>query len=457
MGPLVDIASQHDQQSLTDPESQLAILDAFAENATLRSEMAAAYAAQAAAAAALAGFSADARARAEREDLLRFQLGELEAARPVPGEDQTLAAERERLRGAEKFYAATAGGEETLYAGDGAVERAGRAVLRDLAAAGGAGSGAGAAGGTVADAAAAIEDVARDLGRYARGVRSDPARLAEIEERLFLLSRLCRETRRHGRRPGRAARRARRGAGRGRRATTTRWRRARPRRDAGEHARRRGRRGAVGVAQAGGAQPGEEGVGATLRELGFATARLPVVLFEARELGPTGADRVRFLFAPNPGEAAAPAGEDRIGRRAVAGHAGGEAGARADGPGADLRVRRGRRGRGRRAAEVIGRKLKRIAADRQVIVITHLAQVAAFADAHVRVSKSVARGKTRVAIEPLSETDRAGRDRAHAGGRRAVAAGHRPRRRDAARRARRLTQPRPRPGRQRPGAKWEPS
>src|SRR6187401_1127162 len=76
VGPLIDIASQHDQQSLTDPESQLAIL--------------AAYAARAAAAAALAGFAADARARAEREDLLRFQLGELDAARPVPGEEQPL-------------------------------------------------------------------------------------------------------------------------------------------------------------------------------------------------------------------------------------------------------------------------------------------------------------------------------------------------------------------------------
>src|SRR4029078_10375252 len=45
----------------------------------------------------------------------------------------------------------------------------------------------------LSEAASAIEDVARDLGRYARGARSDPARLAEIEERLFLLSRLCRK------------------------------------------------------------------------------------------------------------------------------------------------------------------------------------------------------------------------------------------------------------------------
>src|SRR6185369_9370488 len=57
-------------------------------------------------------------------------------------------------------------------------------------------------------------------------------------------------------------------------------------------------------------------------------------------------------------------------------------------------------------AEVIGRKLKRLAAERQVIVITHLPQVAAFADAHVRVTKTAARGKTRVAIEPLAEAER---------------------------------------------------
>ena len=77
---LIDIASQHDQQSLTDPESQLAILDAFAENEPLRAEMAGAAAARTAARAALESFSADARARGEREDLLRFQLGELNGA-----------------------------------------------------------------------------------------------------------------------------------------------------------------------------------------------------------------------------------------------------------------------------------------------------------------------------------------------------------------------------------------
>ena len=116
---------------------------------------------------------------------------------------------------------------------------------------------------------------------------------------------------------------------------------------------------------------------------------------------------MRFLFAPNPGEEPRPlakiASGGELSRVMLAVK---QALARTDQvltyvfDEVDAGVGGG-------AAEVIGRKLKRIAADRQVIVITHLAQVAAFADAHVRVTKSIARGKTRVAIEPLGESERA--------------------------------------------------
>ena len=58
--------------------------------------------------------------------------------------------------------------------------------------------------------------------------------------------------------------------------------------------------------------------------------------------------------------------------------------------------------------EIVGRKLKKIAGDRQVVVITHLPQVAAFADAHVRVTKTAERGRTRVTIEMLDEAERTG-------------------------------------------------
>ena len=151
----------------------------------------------------------------------------------------------------------------------------------------------------------------------------------------------------------------------------------------------------------------EKKVAATLRELGFASARLPVTV-EARELGASGADRVRFMFAPNPGDPPRPlakiASGGELSRVMLAVK---QALARTD------RVLtyvfdEVDAGLGGGAAETVGRKLKRLAAERQVIVITHLPQVAAFGDAHVRVTKTAERGRTRVAIEVLDEGARAG-------------------------------------------------
>ena len=405
VGPLIDIASQHDQQSLTDPDSQLAILDAFAENAALRDEMAAAHAAAALAAAALAAFSADARARAEREDMLRFQLGELDAAQPVAGEDTTLAAERERLRAADRFFAATSRGEEMLYAGDGAVSERIAAVLRDLEPLVALDPALAALAERLAEAATTIDDVARDLGRYARGVRSDPARLAEIEERLFLLSRLARK---HGGSVAELV--ARRESLAAELAESSSYEEGVAARQVAvdqANARAAAAAAALSTSRKRAASSLERKVGATLRELGFAAGRLPIAV-ETRALGATGIDRVRFLFAPNPGDPPRPlakiASGGELSRVMLAVK---QALARTD----DVLTYvfdEVDAGIGGGAAEVVGRKLKRLAADRQVIVITHLPQVAAFADAHVRVSKSVSRGKTHVAIEPLSAAERAG-------------------------------------------------
>ena len=400
---LIDIASQHDQQSLTDPESQLAILDAFAENQALRDEMGAAYAARAEAAAALALFSADARARGEREDLLRFQLAELEAAQPAAGEDEALVVERERLKGAERFFAATARGEETLYAGDGAVAERVAGVVRELGPLAALDPALGPLVERLGDAQAAIEDVARDLGRYARGIRSDPARLAEIEERLFLLQRLCRK---HGgtlaalvaKQAALCAELAELGSfDEGLAARQTAAAAANGRATAAAAALSASRRQAAGSL--------EKKVSAGLRELGFASARLPVAL-EARELGPNGADRVRLLFAPNPGEEARPlakiASGGELSRVMLAVK---QALARTDEV-LTYVFDEVDAGIGGGTAEVVGRKLKRLARERQVIVITHLPQVAAFADAHVRVTKTATRGKTRVEIARLDDADR---------------------------------------------------
>jgi DNA repair protein RecN (Recombination protein N) len=400
---LIDIASQHDQQSLTDPESQLAILDAFAENQALRDEMGAAYAARAEAAAALALFSADARARGEREDLLRFQLAELEAAQPAAGEDEALVVERERLKGAERFFAATARGEETLYAGDGAVAERVAGVVRELGPLAALDPALGPLVERLGDAQAAIEDVARDLGRYARGIRSDPARLAEIEERLFLLQRLCRKH--GGTLAALVAKQAALGAELAELGSFDEGLAARQTAAAAANGRATAAAAALSASRRQAAGSLEKKVSAGLRELGFASARLPVAL-EARELGPNGADRVRLLFAPNPGEEARPlakiASGGELSRVMLAVK---QALARTDEV-LTYVFDEVDAGIGGGTAEVVGRKLKRLATERQVIVITHLPQVAAFADAHVRVTKTATRGKTRVEIARLDDADR---------------------------------------------------
>ncbi len=402
---LIDVASQHDQQSLTDPESQLAILDAFAENPALRTEMAEAYVASVDTATALTTFSADSRARSEREDLLRFQLGELEAARPAPGEDEALTAERERLKGAERFFAATATGEETLYAGDGAVAERVAGVVRNLAPLAALDRTLAPLVERLGEAQAAIEDAARELGRYARGIRSDPARLVEIEERLFLLQRLCRK---HGGTVADlAARQGVLAAELDEMGSYEEGLSARQAAAAAAEARAIAAAAALSASRRQAAGNLERKVGTVLRELGFASARLPVAV-ETRELGPSGADRVRFLFAPNPGEEPRPlakiASGGELSRVMLAVK---QTLARTDEvltyvfDEVDAGVGGG-------TAEVLGRKLKRLATDRQVIVITHLPQVAAFADAQVRVTKTTARGKTRVEIVRLADTERAG-------------------------------------------------
>jgi DNA repair protein RecN (Recombination protein N) len=404
---LIDIASQHDQQSLTDPESQLAILDAFAENQELAREMAAAHGALVEATRALQAFAADARTRGEREDLLRFQLGELEAARPVAGEDEALRVERERLKGAERLFAAASHGEEVLYAADGAVAERLAAVMHELGPLGALDPALGPLAERLQGVKAVVEDVARDLGRYARGIRSDPARLEEVEERIHTLQRLCRK---HG---GTVADLVDRHQALARElAEIGSYDEAlAARRQAALDAEGRARAAASALTASRTRAAGglEKKVSATLRELGFSSARLPVAV-ETRELGAAGADRVRFLFAPNPGDPPRPlakiASGGELSRVMLAVK---QALARTDQV-LTYVFDEVDAGIGGAAADIVGRKLKKIAADRQVIVITHLPAVAAFADTHVRVTKQVTttagRGRTTVDIEVLDDRER---------------------------------------------------
>lgn len=416
LGSLVDIASQHDQQNLTNPENQLAILDAFAEATGLRAEMAAAHQTLEAARSELSRFDADSRTRAEREDLLRYQLAELDAASLVDErEDEALKVERDRLRHAEKLGAAAAHGDELLYSGDDAMVGKIAGVARELGALAPLDPLLGELSARLREAQVVVEDVGRELARYASGTRPEPARLAEVEERLFLLSRLARK---HGGTLRDAIRRQ------------TEMRRElseigsfedalAARREAVTVAEARAREvaGRLSALRREAAERLQQKVGERLAELGLNAAQLPVVVepraaaaqeatVTSTDLGPTGSDRVRFLFAPNPGEPPRPlariASGGELSRVMLAMK---QTLARTDEvltyvfDEVDAGV-------GGATAETIGQKLKGISTLRQVIAVTHLPQIAVFADTHLRVTKSVSGDRTAVTVDRLNEKAR---------------------------------------------------
>jgi DNA repair protein RecN (Recombination protein N) len=404
VGRLCDITSQHDQQLLMDPESQLAILDAFAGNGPLLGEAKAAFATLADVRAALAAFDADARARGEREDLLRFQLTELVEAALKPGEDDALRAERERCKGAEKFLAACTRGEDVLYSGENAAAGRIASVAREIATLAALDPVLRPVGEMLQSARAQVEDAAASLSHYAGKLRFDPERLGEIEERLFLVGRLARK---HGGSVEAAIRRheeiARELAELGSFEEGLSARRAAV---AEAEARMGELAGQLGEKRRKAARTLGKRIDEGLGDLGLPGARLPIAVEEREAMSGKGRDRVRFLFAPNPGEEArsldriASGGELSRVMLAVT-----QALAR-EGQATTYVFDEVDAGVGGGTAEVIGRKLAAIARHKQVLVVTHLPQIAAFADRHVKVTKVSSKGRTTVRVAGLSPEER---------------------------------------------------
>jgi DNA repair protein RecN (Recombination protein N) len=407
VGSLVDITSQHDQQSLMDPDSQLAIVDVFADNHDRLAAMKAAYESWRQADEDLRRFEADARTRAEREDLLRFQIAELEEVDPRPGELDGLRTEREKVKGAERFAAMATRGEDVLYAGEVTAAAQITLVLRDLEPLAALDPALAPVAERLGEARALVEEVARDLARYGSQIRFEPGRLEEIEERLFALGRLARK---HGGTLEAAiARRDEMAAELG--ALGSYEESLQARRDAVARARAEADAVAADLGDRRGKMAKKLGarIDETLKDLGLGGAHVAIEV-ESRPAGePPGAsgrDRVRFLFAPNPGEPPRPLARIASGgelsrvmlavKRALAA--------------ADRALTyvfdEVDSGVGGAVAEVIGRKLKAVSEERQVLAVTHLPQIAAFADQHLKVEKSSRKGRTTVTVRVLDEAER---------------------------------------------------
>ncbi len=126
-------------------------------------------------------------------DLWSYQQKEIEAARLEPGEDEALETEKRVLANAEKLYAAAMGAFEQLYEGGTSAEGALRAALRHVEELARYDSRFHEAAQQLASARATVGDVSATLRDYAEGINASPERLAEIEDRLALLDRLKRK------------------------------------------------------------------------------------------------------------------------------------------------------------------------------------------------------------------------------------------------------------------------
>ena len=412
---LVDISSQHEHHSLTQPAAHLAYLDAFGGLGEQTLQVGSAVQLAQEAHKALLDWEERLRRQGEREDMLRYQLAEIAAVEPVIGEDERLDQELSRLQHGEELSRVSRTAEAELYSGERSVAATlsrvsgelTRLVFKDP---------------TLEpyvtqleSARAEIEDVGMELGHYGRGIEWDPHRMDEMEERLRSLKRLCRK---YGGSLERVVEKyqaiqdelAHFDDAEGHRAQL-------------EARKRVTVEAAAEIARSLSAARREEAMGlgrvisAELQTLGMGGAEVHVdvaplssehgqLAVDGVRLTSTGFDRVELLIAPNPGEEPKPLAKIASGgelsrallaiKKTLAGL----------GPGGLYVFDEVDTGVGGAVAEVIGRKLDALAAHRQVVCITHLPQIAAFASRHLLVSKHMDGGRTRSSVRLLGDAER---------------------------------------------------
>lgn len=193
---LIDLHGQHENQSLLRVSTRLEILDRFAEAHTERENCRAAWQEARAAAQRLAELRQAARDRSGREEFVRFQLRELDQASLDDCSLETLESELKMLRGAEGIRAATEGAAERLDGEEGSVAQSLARALRDLDGLKDPPPDAALLTERLRGLMAETQDLARDLTVLAEKARSDPERLAELDDRRAALKAL---ERKHGR------------------------------------------------------------------------------------------------------------------------------------------------------------------------------------------------------------------------------------------------------------------
>jgi DNA repair protein RecN (Recombination protein N) len=411
-GRLVAFFGQHEHRKLTVASAQLELLDAFcgAEHLALRGRVAAAHARVREASRELDELYDRAGTRARDLDLLAFEIEEIDVLEPTEAEEAELLTERGRLREVDGLREAAAAGAAAIVP-EVAEATGAAALLAEAERAAGTAAGADAELDGLTSRLGALhleaEDLGAELRRYLEGLEADPGRLQQIEERLEAYDRVKRK---HGGSVGAVLEHA---------------ERCRAERDRLENAEvaleraqavlveadaERASLAAELTAARGAAAPDlAERVLEELGSLAMEDAEFHVELEPREQIGATGAERVEFMLAPNPGVPAAPVRDSASGGElsrvmlalmTVAGTGGSET----------LVFDEVDSGVGGQTARAVGERLRSLGAERQVLCITHLPQIAAVADTHFRIAKSSERGKS-----AAGDVTRAGVERLDAG------------------------------------------
>ncbi|HAO78802.1 MAG TPA: DNA repair protein RecN [Verrucomicrobia subdivision 3 bacterium] len=422
---LVDMHGPHDHQSLLHAAKQLAILDAFGGLEKERESFGELVRRRAVLENEKAALIVDEKTYAQQLDLLRFQVQEISAARLQPDEEKSVEEEFNRASNAAKLLQLSQAALEALSESDNSLLTQSGAVGRVLAELQRVDSGAANLVELHAQATGTLRELQTGLSRYAEKVDVDPARLAEIEERLNLIHSLKRK---YGATLAEVIAfgdeaKQKLNALESRDAELARINSELEKLEAellsaGKKLSAARKKVIPQLAKA---------VGKQLDDLGFKQSRFDVaiktdfvgdevtslkskenqrLLTSSPTFRPTGFDEIEFQFAPNLGEPAKPlraiASSGEIARVMLALKT--VLAAEDEIPvlifdEVDANV-------GGETANAVGEKMKQIAAKRQVLCITHLPQVAAPADAHYVVTKQVKHGRTLSEITLLDKKSR---------------------------------------------------
>lgn len=400
---LINIYGQHESQTLLRPENQLLLLDLFAGNTELRRKFSGLYGELQGVKERLTHADEEEREAVRRLDLLSFQSQEIAGAELKDGEEEELEEQRRLLANAEKLGGTSAEAFELLYGGDsallGQLRRVGNAI-REIAS----------IDHTLGETATSLEnsylqleDAAMTLRDYASRIEADPLSLQRVEDRLDQINRLKRK---YGATIGEILEFKGRvdgelellhGQEHDREALHGQCDRLEKElRLCGEELSQRRAAAAGSLKQA---------LENEARQLAMKSAVIEADLTLVDEPRPTGFERMELLFSPNAGEPPRPlakiASGGELSRLMLAFKQ-----VLPEGDVPTLVFDEVDSGIGGATSETVGRKLKRVARQQQVLCITHLPQVAVFADQHLHVAKGVDNGRTATSVTVLERENR---------------------------------------------------